>query len=222
MKIHQIYLDYDGFWPDIFQESKDSWSSIPNTEYKLWSEEDIEELVKKYPDMEELYHRVQYPIQRVDLARWIIIYDQGGLYADLDVVNKSGNVNFIKYDHFISKLKFKYEMDIFYFNEPQHYLLEKLFQYLISNYDEVTGKEIYKKWKGRYILQSCGAYALDRYWKRYKLNPHTIHFTKIRANNGKYNKTIKYVHNSPVIVYTISSWNNEHNNITNFKKSYFK
>jgi len=84
MKIHQIYLDYDGFWPDIFQESKDSWSSIPNTEYKLWSSEDIEELVKKYPDMGELYHRVQYPIQRVDLARWIIIYDQGGLYADLD------------------------------------------------------------------------------------------------------------------------------------------
>ena len=180
MKIHQIYLNYDGFFPPIFQESKDSWSSIPNIEYKLWSEEDIEELVKKYPDMEELYH------------------------------------------HFISRLKFKYEMDIFYFDKPQHYLLENLFEYLISNYDDVTRKEIYKKWKGRYILQSCGAYALDRYWKRYKLQPHVIHFTKIRANNGNYNKTIKYVHNSPVIVYTISSWNNQHNNITNFKKSYFK
>jgi len=83
-------------------------------------------------------------------------------------------------------------------------------------------KRFIKNGKVDIFSVSCGAYALDRYWKRYKLNPHTIHFTKIRANNGKYNKTIKYVHNSPVIVYTISSWNNVQNNITNFKKSYFK
>ena len=45
MLIHQIYLNYDGYWDPIFTQSQNSWSDIPETTYKLWSEEDLEELI---------------------------------------------------------------------------------------------------------------------------------------------------------------------------------
>ena len=69
MKIHQIYLNYDGYWDDVFEMSKQSWSNIPDTEYKLWSEDDLLNLLTEYPFVKSIWDRLKYPIQKVDLGR---------------------------------------------------------------------------------------------------------------------------------------------------------
>ena len=79
MLIHQIYLNYDGYWDPIFTQSQNSWSDIPETTYKLWSEEDLEELINKYSIIKDIWNNITKPIQKVDLGRWVILYHYGGL-----------------------------------------------------------------------------------------------------------------------------------------------
>jgi mannosyltransferase OCH1-like enzyme len=53
---------------------------------RLWTDDDIEELiVGQYPDFHQYYHQFPYSIQRADIARYLILYHEGGFYCDLDV-----------------------------------------------------------------------------------------------------------------------------------------
>ena len=214
--IHQIYLNYDGYWDPIFTQSKESWSNIDNFNYKLWSESDLLELVSQYPIVKEMWDNIRYPIQKVDLGRWIILYHFGGLYADLDVVNKDKKLKFIYTDHFITSYKNKIEMDIVYFDRPHNPLLmHGLFDYFSCNIKKIDNEPIYKTWKCRYILQSFGPRAIARYFRINKLKPTIMHF-QIEPSPFIFTKKInpmKIVEDSPVIIYKTSSWNTPSNNI---------
>ena len=51
----------------------------------LWTSEKIEGLLDNYPHYRELYRRLPLLIQKIDLAKYIILHHYGGLYVDLDV-----------------------------------------------------------------------------------------------------------------------------------------
>ena len=217
IKVHQVYLNYDGFWCDIFQESTDGWKNT-GANYKLWGNKEIATLLNKkaYSKLKKLYYSLKLPIQKVDLIRWVIVYDKGGMYCDLDVVNKSGNLDFIKSDTLITKYKGKYETDIIYFDRPKHPMLEGLFEYLMKNYKEVNKKKIYKEWKGRYVLQTFGPYAIDRFLKNNNLKPKVYKFQtqfqkEVLGKKSGYIRTKK--RNSAVVVYKTSSWMTKKNKI---------
>ena len=53
--------------------------------YKLWNEEDCNELINKYPQFKELYENFREPIQQVDFIRYLILYHEGGIYVDCDI-----------------------------------------------------------------------------------------------------------------------------------------
>lgn len=53
-------------------------------EVKLWGPKELEPILKKYPEWKKLYESVPRNIQRADIARLIVVYDQGGFYFDLD------------------------------------------------------------------------------------------------------------------------------------------
>jgi mannosyltransferase OCH1-like enzyme len=69
---------------------------------RLWTDEDIEELiVTRYPDLHQYYHQFPYGIQRADVARYLILYHEGGFYCDLDVFPNALFINHFKSFHLI-------------------------------------------------------------------------------------------------------------------------
>ena len=83
--IHQTWKDHD--IPERFREAQESWKRYhPDWEYRFWTDEDIDSLVhERAPDLAPLYDAYPNQIQRVDAARYVILREFGGLYADLDL-----------------------------------------------------------------------------------------------------------------------------------------
>ena len=88
--IHQIWLGgTDGLPepPPHLAEASRSWvTRHPDWEYRTWSGEDIVALFQRArPDLLELYRRYPYFVNRADAARYLILHEHGGVYADFDV-----------------------------------------------------------------------------------------------------------------------------------------
>lgn len=83
--VHQTWKTHDV--PERFLEAQRSWQEIhPHWEYRFWTDEDLADLVhERAPEISSLYRRYPEAIQRVDAARYVILREFGGLYADLDV-----------------------------------------------------------------------------------------------------------------------------------------
>lgn len=74
--------------PPAYQKAVDSFKiQNPDVEYKLWTDEDLYNLAKDFfPQFLPLFERYPEQIQRVDIARYMILYQFGGLYSDIDIV----------------------------------------------------------------------------------------------------------------------------------------
>lgn len=63
-----------------------TWVNLnPGWEYRYFDQVQREETVKKYPEIYEVYKYLM-PIPQADLWRYIITYEHGGCYADMDSV----------------------------------------------------------------------------------------------------------------------------------------
>eukprot|EP01118_Nematostelium_gracile_P009062 TRINITY_DN3038_c0_g1_i1.p1 TRINITY_DN3038_c0_g1~~TRINITY_DN3038_c0_g1_i1.p1 ORF type:complete len:306 (+),score=45.44 TRINITY_DN3038_c0_g1_i1:187-1104(+) len=83
--IHQIWKTNDTSTYTLRPSSRDWQNQNPGFEYKLWTDDQIEQLIKEeYPWLYEDYKSYPYNIQRADLARYVLLYHEGGTYADLD------------------------------------------------------------------------------------------------------------------------------------------
>ena len=86
--IHQTAPADKNKWKEDWYECQKSWfKHFPNSEYEyiLWSDEDLDNLIKKdfnwfYP----IYKGYKKNIKRIDIARYFILYKYGGIYADMD------------------------------------------------------------------------------------------------------------------------------------------
>jgi mannosyltransferase OCH1-like enzyme len=74
--------------PGRFQNAAASWKQHhPDWKYCLWTDDALHAFVKrKFPKIWPLFQRYPETIQRVDAARYMILYHYGGLYSDLDIV----------------------------------------------------------------------------------------------------------------------------------------
>lgn len=83
--IHQIYEDPSGP-PEILLQLAKTWKEKhPDWEYCFWSKETIDNFMEKfYPELIPTYNAFRYPVQRWDAIRYLILYQIGGLYVDLD------------------------------------------------------------------------------------------------------------------------------------------
>ena len=53
-------------------------------EYKLYSDDDMKRYVEQYyPRILKYYNNVMKPVQRSDIFRYVVIYAEGGIYADI-------------------------------------------------------------------------------------------------------------------------------------------
>ncbi|KAB8205692.1 nucleotide-diphospho-sugar transferase [Aspergillus parasiticus] len=92
--VHQIWktADVQEYSTEI-AASRESWRAMlepSNYTVKLWTDDDILELIKaNYTWLLPTYNGYPHDIQRADLARLLIVHTEGGIYSDLDVYPRS-------------------------------------------------------------------------------------------------------------------------------------
>jgi mannosyltransferase OCH1-like enzyme len=176
-KIHQIYFD---FYNKKFEENKlfiESSNSFKNLnqdyEYKLWNENDCEQLIiDNFPQYYDFYKNMRHKIQKVDFARCVILYVEGGLYADLDMICLKNIDNLITNNLILHNVKEVYPNYSFIENDimgcqKNSNIFKKIIEEQEENYNLICKKEIYNIWKIRFILQTTGPKYVSRIIKKY-------------------------------------------------------
>ena len=74
---------------ELFKGSSSAWkiyAQLQHCKYKMWTADEVDTLMQQEAPvwLQTLYRDVRFPVQRVDIARFFILFKQGGLYADLD------------------------------------------------------------------------------------------------------------------------------------------
>ena len=84
--IHQTWKNENIPYDTFKQEWIDSWINLnPVWEYKLWTDDDILSFIEdKFPWFVNRFNEYPKNIQRVDAFRYFVLYEYGGLYADMD------------------------------------------------------------------------------------------------------------------------------------------
>ena len=97
--IHQIYISNGGKTIPIQHKEKiSSWKiTHPSYEYTLWNSSMIEKLLQdKYPTLAGVYFSYSQWINKVDMAKYVILHHRGGIYADVDTLSvSSGDFQFV-------------------------------------------------------------------------------------------------------------------------------
>ncbi len=83
--IHQTWKDEE--IPDHWKISNQKWKELhPDWKYMLWTDKLIDQYMNEsHADYYDLFKKYPYNIQRVDMMRYFILYDFGGVYSDLDI-----------------------------------------------------------------------------------------------------------------------------------------
>ena len=173
--IHQVYgvLDDDVKLEDISifhqQVSKTKeFCTHHEISYKMWNSKMCSELVNKYPQYRLLYDNFKQPIMKADFIRYLIMYDEGGLYVDCDIAPINDIDELLTNDEFFvvwnnDKKKLPYNAVLG--SIPKTKLYEDIFKEIIRSVEEKNKIEIYEKWKGRYVFQTTGHFMLNRVLK---------------------------------------------------------
>lgn len=84
--IHQTAPADKSKWNVMWEPCQKTWkTNFPDWEYRMWTDEDLDEFIKtKYPWFYPTYTGYPKNINRIDAARYFILYEYGGLYADMD------------------------------------------------------------------------------------------------------------------------------------------
>jgi mannosyltransferase OCH1-like enzyme len=195
--IHQVYGVFnDGIVIediDIFNKQTTKTKQFcdkHNINYKMWNYNMCEELINKYPQYRKLYDNFKQSIQRADFIRYLILYDQGGIYIDCDIhpiadISELFNMNqfFVRWNDDKRMLPYNAVLG----SKPNNPLYEAIFQEIIDSVIEKDKIDIYKKWIGRYVFQTTGHFMLQRVIKRYKHmdDIFKLDILKINTKDGK-------------------------------------
>lgn len=84
--IHQIWYQGENNIPDSYPNYRKSWKRLhPNYKYILWDKDSIIKLIlDHYPHLYNKFNSYPKMIQKIDMAKYIIMYHYGGIYADVD------------------------------------------------------------------------------------------------------------------------------------------
>ncbi len=81
--IHQTWRDHNLPVSDALPES---WKKQnPDWEYRFWTDAALADIVEQdYPDIWPIFQATTNPVQKADIARYLILHRDGGIYADID------------------------------------------------------------------------------------------------------------------------------------------
>jgi hypothetical protein len=106
--IHQIWLQGEINIPDKYYSNIASVKKFHNSwQYILWDEIKILKLILTKKEWTDIYYKFIYIHQKIDFAKYVILYTYGGIYIDIDVEVIKSFDDIIKtndsYDLIISK-----------------------------------------------------------------------------------------------------------------------
>jgi len=107
--IHQIWFQGKENMPEHLKEYHKTWiENNPDYLIIVWDEKSIQKEVDLFfdKDVRDMYNNYPYMIQKIDLAKYIILYKYGGVYIDMDTKNlqQLKDSFFESYDVIVSKL----------------------------------------------------------------------------------------------------------------------
>lgn len=85
--IHQTYKSVDNLPPIYVKGQTAILKFHPDWEYRFWTDETMEaEMREKFPDIYMAWKGLPRMIMRIDIFRYCLMWEYGGLYADLDYI----------------------------------------------------------------------------------------------------------------------------------------
>jgi len=84
LSIHQTWKTNK--LPSHLKHQAQSWrDKNPDVKYVFWDDDDCMDFIKeKYPEYLDTYNKLPLPVQRADFFRYLVIYEYGGVYSDID------------------------------------------------------------------------------------------------------------------------------------------
>jgi mannosyltransferase OCH1-like enzyme len=71
--------------PDKYHKYVNTWvEQCPDFQIKFWNFQMIKQLLRKYPQYQKCFDRLVQHIEKCDFARFLVMYEYGGLYSDVD------------------------------------------------------------------------------------------------------------------------------------------
>ena len=240
--IHQVYGLFEDnkfmFDNELFKQSYLKWNLLVtennnirnnyfNYVYKLWDKKSCEELIDKYPDF-YYYYDVKYKIMKADIIRFLILYEYGGIYSDLDVIPNIKSIHFLSNKDAIDKIyiskyinKFNlWDIEVMGVMEKNNKILYDYLLYIPSQITEKNNIKIYDTWVVRYVFQTTGPRCFNRFIKKNKLQNNFIELKTILLDrdikiNDKLNISLEDIH---FISYHSLSYNPHGNKNIKYRK----
>lgn len=83
--IHQLWLQTEKYVPDKFREYSSKIKDLnKDFKYMFWDENKILDLIKDNAQYMKTYYSFSYMHQKIDFAKYIILYTFGGIFIDMD------------------------------------------------------------------------------------------------------------------------------------------
>ena len=177
MKIHQVFWAFreGGSISDFPQFVAQTGRTFDycvkyGIDYKMWGRNDCEKLIDKYPQYRELWDNFRFPIQRADFIRYLILYDEGGIYLDCDVcpiadIRELFTMKefFVRWADDPRKLPYNAVMG----SQRNNRLFIEIMAEVIRSVEEKNKIKIYEKWVGRLVFQTTGHFMIQRVLKKH-------------------------------------------------------
>ena len=149
----------------MFVASRDAFAAMDGWTHRLWNEEAVDDLISEhYPALLDVYRALRYPVQRVDVAKYVIADALGGVVCDLDVLPRChiGDIAVSPCLFAFCSRRNVIANDFFYTEVG----LPGIFDDFASNLARVEAIPVYDRWKMRYVFQTTGPDFFTRYLKR--------------------------------------------------------
>lgn len=83
--IHQIWFQGEEEIPIKYNTFRKGWKDLTNFKYEFWDETRIKTMMDFFPEYKRTYDSFPTMIQKIDFAKYIILFIYGGVYIDMDV-----------------------------------------------------------------------------------------------------------------------------------------
>lgn len=212
LPVSQIFLK---LYPDktiedfpLFVDSSKRFKAL-TCKYRIIDDKQADKLMSKYKEFYPMWKNARYDIMKVDILRFIVLYEYGGVVADLDVLPLTKNLNIIVEDIptdkviiYTPKHRFNYEVIV---SPPKNEIFIEFLRYVKEQIKEKSVMKVYDVRKGRFVLNTTGPRSFKRF-----VDKHKEHFIMREMNRLMTDADLKYTIKNkkrfPFITFQTSTW----------------
>lgn len=194
MIVHQVFFNIGkGELKDLprfyqcYQNNKKKCKK-QGIQYKLWSRKMVENLLEKPKNkrFKKVYYDFEQDIMRIDFGRYLILWNYGGIYIDLDICMMDKSIKHLfNHDYFFVRWHTSHlPYNALLGTKKNNPLYLEILEHCEESYYKKRKQSIYKTWKGRFVFQTTGHFMLQRVLRKHKIT-NFLDILKIHTKQGK-------------------------------------